>query len=478
MPQPQPTVLLIEDDPIALRVVSAILRSSHQVVPLADPRQLQQTLEAFAVDVILLDLNLPHVQGETILGLLQQEHADKPVIVVTSTTDAATAVRLVKQGAFDYLVKPVEPKALLAAVTRAVHYRRANQEAGTGELPREALNRPELFTSFITVNRTMLRIFQYVEAVGQSMNPVLITGETGTGKELIANAIHLSSKRAGEFVACNIGGLDDNLFSDTLFGHTKGAFTGAAGDRDGLVERAAGGTLFLDEVGDLPIPSQVKLLRLLQEHEFMPVGSDEPKKAEIRVVAATSLDLEGRIADGRFRRDLYYRLCGHRIHLPPLRDRPDDIPVMINHFAENSAKALGLGPVKVPPSVLDFIAHYPFPGNIRELQALVHDAVSRSRGGTLSVEPFRRLSVVASTAQLPPPVLSFPARLPTIDEAVDQLVNEALRRTNSNQAAAARLLNITRQAMSQRLKTRRKRHEQAKADEQQAEMGAAADSQA
>ena len=455
----QPAVLLIEDDSIALRVMTAILRNSYQVIPLSDPRQLSQTLQSFHVDVVLLDLNLPHVSGESLLPMLCHDHPELPVIVVTGTGDATTAVRLVKQGAFDYLVKPVDPKALQAAVGRAVQFRTANQElTDQGDL-RETLEKPDIFARFATASRTMYRIFQYVEAVGQSANAVLITGETGTGKELIAHAIHACSSRTGEFVACNIGGLDDNLFTDTLFGHRKGSFTGASSERAGLIEKAAGGTLFLDEVGDLPIASQVKLLRLLQEGEYMAVGSDTVSHADIRVVAATSLDLEARITDGRFRRDLYYRLCGHRIHLPPLRERPEDIPILIAHFAEQSTKALGLGPVKVPPMVLDLVSTYPFPGNVRELQAQVHDAVSRSRLGTISVEPFRRLNANTGTAGLPPPVLSFPARLPTIEEAVDQLVNEALRRTSNNQAAAARLLNITRQAMSQRLKNRKHRQQ-------------------
>lgn len=454
-----PVILLIEDDPIALRVMTAILRNGYQVVPLADPRQLSQTLASHEIDVVLLDLNLPHVSGESLLPMLAHDHPELPVIVVTGTGDATTAVRLVKQGAFDYLVKPVDPKALQAAVSRAVQFRTANQEMGDETTLRESLEQPEIFARFATASRTMFRIFQYVEAVGQSVNPVLITGETGTGKELIAHAIHASSKRKGEFVACNIGGLDDALFSDTLFGHKKGSFTGATGDRGGLVEKASGGTLFLDEVGDLPIASQVKLLRLLQEGEFMPVGSDQVERSEIRVIAATSLDLEARITDGRFRRDLYYRLCGHRIHLPPLRERPEDIPVLLAHFAELSAKALGMGSVKIPPAALDLTSTYPFPGNVRELQALVHDAVSRSRLGTVSMEPFRRLNAQTGTAGLPPPMLSFPARLPTIEEAVDQLVNEALRRTSNNQAAAARLLNITRQAMSQRLKNRKARQQ-------------------
>ena len=442
----QPTVLIIEDDPIALRVMTAILRQGHQVVPCTDPRLVAQTLTAFPIDVVLMDLNLPHVSGETLLPQLQTDRPDLPVVVVTGVQDATTAVRLVKKGAFDYLVKPVDPKSLILAVSRAMAVRVANQPAS--EVPVE-LRQPSLFKRMVTHSRTMLRIFQYIEAVGTSANPVLVTGETGTGKELIAQAIHDASGRKGSCVACNVGGLDDGLFSDALFGHRKGAFTGAIGDRAGLVERAAGGTLFLDEIGDLPVASQVKLLRLLQEGEYLPVGADTPSKALIRVVAATSLDLDERIADGRFRRDLYYRLCGHRIHLPPLRERREDIAPLIAHFADLSRQAMGVGPLKVPSDILDLVAAHSFPGNVRELQALVHDAVSRRKHGALSLEPFRKLRHQDKQG-LAPSNMVWPTQLPTLHEATLHLIQEALQRCDGNVSAAARLLGLSRQALHQR----------------------------
>ena len=449
----QPTVLIIEDDPIALRVMSAILRTTHQVVPCADPRLVTQNLAAFPVDVVLMDLNLPHVPGETLLPQLVADHPTLPVVVVTGTQDATTAVRLVKMGAFDYLVKPVDPKSLIEAVSRAVALHSANRTTAA-EAP-VAVRRPELFARMITRSRAMLTMFQYIEAVAPSPNPVLVTGETGTGKELVAQAIHAASGRSGACVACNVGGLDDGLLSDALFGHRKGAFTGAVGERAGLVDRAAGGTLFLDEIGDLPVASQVKLLRLLQEGEYLPVGSDVPEQARIRVVAATSLDLDERIADGRFRRDLFYRLCGHRIHLPPLRERREDLPLLIAHFAVVSCAAMGVPPLRVPLEVLDLVADHPFMGNVRELQALVHDAVSRRKGGALAVEPFRRLRQRGLSDQqgLPPEALAWPARLPTLAEVTEQVIAEAMRRCEGNLAAAARQLGLTRQAFYQRLRS-------------------------
>ena len=429
------------------RVMSAVLRNRFDVVLLDDPRGLGAELAARPVDVLLLDLGLPHIDGETLLPALNRDHPHLPVIIVSGIGDAATAMRLVKQGAFDYLVKPVEAAALLGAVERALTFRRAN----TVPVARQDLIGPQSpFGRMVTASPSMFALFGYLQSVAPSPGPVLITGETGTGKELVARAVHEASHRTGPFVACNMGGLDDTLFTDTLFGHVRGSFTGAVGDRQGLVERAAGGTLFLDEIGDLPVASQVKLLRLLQEGEYQPVGVDLPRRADVRILAATSLDLEQRLADGRFRRDLFYRLCGHRAHLPPLRDRPEDLPVLIAHFLAQSTRVLGLRPLRIPTRVLDLCRGYAFPGNVRELQALVHDAVSRSSGGSLSLEPFRRLES-GQGPSLPSPTLQFPTRLPTLEEVTRQLVLEALRRSDGNRAAAARLLGISRQALHQRL---------------------------
>ena len=446
---PRPAILLLEDDPITQRVLVAILRHQFAVTALTDPRHLGQTLAQQRVDVLLLDLGLPHVDGESLLPALAKQHPTLPVIIVSSTDDAGTAMRLVKLGAFDYLVKPVEPKGLISAIERALTFRQANS------VPTIDLEHQVDFTPFqrmITANQAMFDLFRYLVSVAPSASPVLITGETGTGKELVARAIHEASHRSGAFVACNMGGLDDSLFTDTLFGHVRGSFTGAIADRPGLVERAAGGTLFLDEIGDLPIASQVKLLRLLQEGEYLPVGVDTPRKTDLRILAATSLDLEERLTAGRFRRDLYYRLCGHRAHLPPLRERPDDLPVLVAHFVQQSCQALGVRPLRIPARLLDLCRSYTFPGNIRELQALIHDAVSRSTSASLSLEPFRHLGDTTGSISLPVPRLTFPAQLPTLEETVRQIIEEALRRSQGNQAAAARLLGMSRQALHQRIK--------------------------
>jgi transcriptional regulator with PAS, ATPase and Fis domain len=306
----------------------------------------------------------------------------------------------------------------------------------------------------------MQALFRYVEAISASREPVLITGETGTGKELIAQALHALSNPNGEFVAINVAGLDDTVFSDTLFGHHKGAFTGAEQSRGGLIAAAAGGTLFLDEIGDLQESSQVKLLRLLQERKYYPLGADQSKTSQARIVVATNADLGQLIGQGKFRKDLFYRLRSHHLHIPPLRERRDDIRLLLNYFLDKSAQALNKPVPTAPAALYSLLKNYPFPGNVRELEGMIHDAVARHGGGILSLKSFREAMgheqtlledqlpgdlAVASLAEL------FPDRLPTLKEAEHYLIAEALRRADSNQGLAAGLLGITRQALNKRL---------------------------
>jgi len=446
----KPTVLVVDDDPVVLRALAAVIEGKglHTVITCDDPRQCMAIIDQGHVETVVLDLGMPHLSGEQLLEQIAAAHPEVPVIICTGSHDLDTAVRLMREGAYDYLAKPVAMMPLIDAISRGVQSHRLRLPSARGFI--ERLQNPEAFTGFTTTSRSMIAVFQYLEAVAPSSSPVLITGETGTGKELAAKAVHRLSGRRGEFVACNLGGVDDAMFTDTLFGHRKGAFTGAHDKRAGLVERARGGTLFLDEIGDLAPASQVKLLRLLQEGEYLPMGSDQTMRADIRVVAATSQELERQLDENRFRRDLWYRLCGHHVHLPPLRERPEDIPQLLVEFVSQSTMELGCQLPTIPELVIDLIAHYAFPGNVRELKSLVHDAVSRQSSGRLALEPFRR--AIGARISVPAPNMVFPARLPTLSEIQDLLVDEALRRTNGNQAAAARLLGVTRQAMNLRVK--------------------------
>jgi DNA-binding NtrC family response regulator len=304
----------------------------------------------------------------------------------------------------------------------------------------------------------MRSLFQYIEALACSSEPVLITGESGVGKELIARAIHDVCQPEAPWIPVNIAGLDDNVFADTLFGHVKGAFTGADHVRAGMIEKAAGGTLFLDEIGDLSPLSQIKLLRLIQEKEFMPLGSDTPQKVNARIVVATNVDLDQKQKTGTFRKDLYFRLCTHRIEIPPLRERKEDIPILLDHLLAEAAREMDKKKPTPPSELPLLLSNYPFPGNVRELRAMVFNAVSMHRGRTLSMESFKksmgilRKDPVSEDAFLEEPLLTFHERLPTLREAANLLVREAIERTRGNQSMAARLLGVTQPALSSRLK--------------------------
>jgi DNA-binding NtrC family response regulator len=289
---------------------------------------------------------------------------------------------------------------------------------------------------------------------------VLISGETGVGKELIAQALHVLSNRKGEFVPLNVAGLDDTMFADTLFGHKKGAFTGAEQTRRGLIEQAGGGTLFLDEIGDLSQLSQTKLLRLLQEREYLPLGSDVPKRTDCRMIFATHQNLQEMQKTGGFRKDLYYRLHAHRIHIPPLRERLDDLPLLVDHFFEEGATRLNKKKPAFPKELISLLGTYDFPGNVRELKNMVFDAVSTHKNRTLSMDSFkeylrlRRPNLEEEAKNHPETRTPFAdlAQLPSIREAGYLLVLEALNRAKGNQAIASEMLGITRQALNWRLK--------------------------
>jgi DNA-binding NtrC family response regulator len=299
---------MVDDEAQALDSFETVLlfTSINNIIRCQDSRNVMPLLSRQEIEVMLLDLSMPHITGEELLSLVTRDFPEVPVIIITGSNDVETAVACMKSGAFDYMVKPVEKSRLISGVKRAIEIRELQRENRLlrAHVLTDQLEHPEAFSEIVTNSGTMRSIFQYIEAISNSPQPVLITGETGVGKELVAKAIHTLSNRKGNFVPVNVAGLDDNVFADTLFGHKKGAFTGADQPRSGLIEQASGGTLFLDEIGDISLTSQVKLLRLLQDGEFLPIGSDIVKHSDARVVVATNQNLQTLQESGKFRKDL------------------------------------------------------------------------------------------------------------------------------------------------------------------------------
>jgi DNA-binding NtrC family response regulator len=407
--------------------------------------------------VVLLDLLMPELPGEKLLAELRRLFPHLPVIVITALGEVDTAVACMKSGAVDYLVKPVEDTRLLSAVRHALDLRRLERDYRhlKEKLFRPGLASPQAFAALLTRSPAMQGIFQYVETIARNPEPILLTGETGVGKNLLARAIHAASGRAGKYVEVNTSGLDDLMFADTLFGHHKNAWTGALEARPGMIQQASGGTLLLDEIGDLSIAAQIKLLDLLDTGNYYPAGSDLPRHGDARFIVATNRDLEALLRDGKFRLDLYFRLSTYSIRLPPLRERVEDLPLLLGHFLEKAARKADRQVPSLPAGLLDLLAKYPFPGNVRELDHLVRDALARTAANELSAAPFleRTGRNLAGRAE-PPARLAFPDRLPTLEQATEMLIEEALRRARGNQSAAARFLGISHQALSKRLKNR------------------------
>lgn len=462
-PDNSPAVLLVDDDPNFLLSSSVALRAEGigAVHTLEDSRETLSFLGKMPVSAVVLDLTMPHLSGAELLPRIKKEYPELPVIVLTGRDEVGPAVTSMKDGAFDYLIKPVEPGRLVGVIRHALVVRDLRDEVSSlrRHLLSARLEHEEVFSGIITKSPRMIAIFKYVEAVGRSTHPLLVTGETGVGKELIAGAVHAVSGRKGGFVAVNTAGLEDNVFSDTLFGHKKGAFTGADHPREGLIAQAAGGTLFLDEIGDMTETTQVKLLRLLEENRYYPLGSDEPRRSEARIVCATHHNLRERTAAGKYRKDLFYRLSAHQVHVPPLRERREDLPGLVDYFLGESAASLGKKKPTPPNELFLLLSNYPFHGNIRELKSMIYEAVLRHAGGVLSLEHFREAvgEHVQGTEWAPSPqdepFVPFPPgnRLPTLKEAEEFLVEEALRRSENNQGIAASLLGISRQALNKRL---------------------------
>ena len=457
-------VLIVDNEKDIVDALASLLRSHgiSDALTCTDSREVIDLVDRESPDVVLLDLTMPHVSGQELLSQLKERWPNIAVIIITATSEIATAVDCMLAGASDYMVKPVEESRLVSGVERAQEVCRLRRQYGElrSRLLTDTLSRPECFKKILTVDRKMHSIFLFIESVAPSSGPMLITGETGVGKDMLAESIHKSSGRTGSYVKVNIAALDDTMFSDSLFGHRKGAFTGAMENRDGFVQTAKGGTIFLDEIGDLSAASQIKLLRILDSGEFFPVGSDLTRRTDARIVFATNKDLEELSRDDSFRKDLYYRLATYAVHIPPLRDRLDDINLLFDHFLTEASEELSHPIPAIPPEIYGYIRSYDFPGNVRELKHLVYKMMSHNMSGTsfldylearFDLETANKVSNNYPSKQK----LVFGSELPTIKEATKSLIKEALARSQGNQSLAANMLGLSHQALNKRLQQRK-----------------------
>jgi DNA-binding NtrC family response regulator len=466
-------ILLVDDEPAWLDSLSLTLERGADItntILCHDSRQVIDILSQEKVGLVLLDLTMPRITGQELLKLIAEQYPEIVVIILSGINQLETAVTCMKLGAFDYFVKTDDVDRLINGVLHAIRIIEMQMENREirNRLLADSLEHPEAFAEIITVNKTMRSIFQYIESIAVSTQPILITGESGVGKELAARAIHSLSGSAGPMICVNIAGLDESVFADTLFGHVKGAYTGADTARNGLIEEAAQGMLFLDEIGDLSIPSQVKLLRILHDGEYFQIGSDKPKRSRARIVVATNQDLPAKMAEGQFRKDLYYRLQIHKLHIPPLRERKEDIPLLLDHFLEEAAVTLDKTQVTSPRQLVNLLETYDFPGNVRELRSVIFDAVTRHKSGVLSMDSF--LAVLGKQDFSPTAIVSSNierqnvfARLDTLpspETAVNLLIEEAMKRSKGNQSLAARLLGISQSALNKRLRRAEQRSDQ------------------
>ena len=447
-------LLLVEDEPSLRSVVAEQLGSrGYSVDDVESGEAALAKLAEFAYDALVTDLRLPGISGSTVIDTAVARYPDIVAIVVTGFGTVRDAVDAIKHGASDFVNKPFQIDELTLALDKAFEQRRLKSE---NDYLRAQLDARYQLGGIVGKSPAMKRLIQTLETVAQTNSTILITGETGTGKEVVARAIHHNSPRhAQRFVALNCSAIPENLLEAELFGHVRGAFTGAIGNRTGRLEQAHKGTLFLDEVGTMSVALQTKLLRVLQEREFERIGDSNTMKVAVRVIAATNSDLRRMVADGQFREDLFFRLNVIPVQLPPLRDRKDDVPLLVQHFLEKMRPENG-PPIRVSQEAMRALMAYSWPGNVRELENAVERA-GAFRGGRGQIE----------VADLPPEVAAMPVEASTpgltlpetgldleavISNIERELIELALERTKRNKNRAAQLLHLKRTTLVEKIK--------------------------
>ncbi|MBL8231504.1 MAG: sigma-54-dependent Fis family transcriptional regulator [Bryobacterales bacterium] len=443
-------ILIVDDEESLRRVTQVRLQKAGYLVDVAaSAEDAIEKLARSSYSLVLTDLRMPGASGLDLLRRVKADYPDAVVIVITAYGSVDTAVEAMRAGAYDYLTKPIDGDALLMVIGRALEHLKMREEIQT---LRSSLDRKYGFESIIGRSPALLYTLDVASRAAQSDSTVLLRGETGTGKELMAKAVHFASRRKdGPFVAINCGAIPRELLESELFGHVKGSFTGAVNHKKGKVEAADGGTLFLDEIGEMPLELQVKLLRMIQEREIEKVGGMETIKVDVRIIAATHRNLQAMVEDATFREDLYYRLAVIPVELPPLRERQEDIPELVNHFFTRARQKLGRENLRLPQHLMPYFSGYRWPGNIRELENIIERMIVLARADELSLEDLPE----SMKRTLPSPNDGIPMAIPeegiSLEGVERELLLRALKKADWNQSKAARYLDISRKTLIYRM---------------------------
>jgi DNA-binding NtrC family response regulator len=445
------TILVVDDEVKLLDVLAGMLEQmGYEARVAAGGREALDILDRDSIDLVLCDLRMPGMGGRELLAEMTRRGHTVPLVIMTAYSSVRDAVAVIKEGAFDYIDKPIELDDLTATLSNALRLQDALRDNAR---LREELQGRHRFDTLIGVAPSFQQVLRGITEVCASKTTVLLTGESGTGKEVVARAIHFNSPRSsGPFVAVNCAAVPEALLESEFFGHVKGSFTGALTSRTGRFAQADRGTLFLDEIGDMPLPLQAKILRVLQERSFEPVGASQSRTTDVRIIAATNRDLSKMVADGQFRGDLYYRLAVFPIPLPPLRERREDIPLLLDKFLAEFGPAVGKRGVRFSPEAVRALTSYAWPGNIRELQNCVERSVLSARGPVIEAADlpiYTQPAARTEGSEIPALPLDLDAECDRLER---RLILAALRQTDGVQVRAAALLGINERSLWHRVK--------------------------
>jgi DNA-binding NtrC family response regulator len=440
-------LLIVDDDKVAMKnLEQALKKEGHTVTTTQSGGNAQALLEKQPFDVVLSELRMDKVDGMQLLKRCRESHPDTEVILITGHATLESAVEAMQQGAFTYLAKPCRPDDVRKAVAEALEKIRLKRESRTLKQQVEGYQGK---VRILTRDSRMQHLLDMARQVAPTDCNILITGESGTGKELFARYLHHHSRReSGPFLAVNCGAFNEELLANELFGHVKGAFTGAHADKKGLLEAASGGTLFLDEITEMSPTMQVKLLRVIQEKEVLPLGATRPVKIDVRFIAATNRDVQDMVKQGGFRQDLYFRLNVVNLHIPALSARREDVPLLAHHFLAKHAETMGKNVTELAPDALELLRAYDFPGNVRELENIIERGVAITTGHSIDPahlpDDLRELSIRTFRKKA--------GRVPTLEQQEQDYISWVLQEAGGNQTLAAQLLGIDRVSLWRKLK--------------------------